>query len=225
MSTPSAPAQSEKPIVREMDTVVSPGFGDEPVMEFCSSNGSVDRYCEVIDPAGWDLVNYLRNPVFQNCHCYGDVTDTIGRAVATEVRNGMLWQRIEFAVDANPLARVAYGLYKGGFLRAVSVGFRPKSWVDYSESEMAANGGCRRRYTAAELWEVSAVSIPANPDALALGIKSGVVQRSDMDALHDLLVTLRSHPSPSSTSPAAGGALAGDWERLLERTHAIMCGR
>ncbi len=45
----------------------------------------------------------------------------------TEVRavgeRQALCQRVEFATEVNPVARIAYGLYRGGFLRAVSVGF------------------------------------------------------------------------------------------------------
>lgn len=195
-----------------------------PVIDFAASTDQVDRYQEIIDPAGWVLENYQRNPVFQACHSYCEITDTIGRAEITEVRGNMLFQRVLFATEANPLAAVAYGLYKGKFLSAVSVGFSPLAWQDFSAEEAAANGGCRRRYTKQELMEVSAVSIPANPGALALGLKSGAVQRRDLDHLHDLLTTLRDHRDLSSESPAAGDRSSGDWLRCLETAHRIICG-
>jgi len=69
------------------------------------------------------------------------------------------------------MAKVAYGLYKGGFLSAVSVGFIPLQWENGTKE-----AGYRRKYTEQELVEVSAVSIPANPNALALGVKSGAVE-------------------------------------------------
>src|SRR2546421_7620308 len=41
-----------------------------------------------------------------------------------------LYQRIQFATGVNPMARIAYGLYRGKFLNAVSVGFVPIRWQD-----------------------------------------------------------------------------------------------
>jgi Phage head maturation protease len=155
-------------------------------LDFISSDESLDRYNEIISASGWKLDNYLRNPVFQNAHQYGDILFTLGRAVATEVRTvagrKALFQRIEFACDINPMAKIAYGLYKGKFLNAVSVGFVPLRWEDGSEEK-----GYQRKYLEQELLEVSAVGIPANPNALALGLKSGAIQKSDLHDLSDLI--------------------------------------
>src|SRR4051812_47534942 len=99
-------------------------------LDFVSSDESLDRCNEIISASGWKLDNYKRNPVFQNAHQYSDILHTLGRALITEVRVGTtstssayLFQRIEFACDINPMAKIAYGLYKGKFLNAVSVGF------------------------------------------------------------------------------------------------------
>ena len=103
-----------------------------------------------------------------------------------------LCQRIQFATEVNPVARIAYGLYKGGFLNAVSVGFIPLRWEDGGASSASAQSATapRRRYLEQELLEVSAVAIPANPDALALGLKSGAVEKADLRAASDLLRSL-----------------------------------
>ena len=163
-------------------------------LDFVSSDESLDRYNEIISASGWKLDNYVRNPVFQNAHQYGDILFTLGRALITEIRVGMtstssqtsaspyLFQRIEFACDINPMAKIAYGLYKGKFLNAVSVGFVPLRWEDGSEEK-----GYQRKYLEQELLEVSAVGIPANPNALALGLKSGAIQKSDLRDLSDLI--------------------------------------
>ena len=58
-----------------------------PVLDFIASTDTLDRYHEIIDPAGWRLDNYRRNPVFQNAHNYGDILFTIGKALVTEVRS------------------------------------------------------------------------------------------------------------------------------------------
>src|SRR5512140_2412883 len=79
----------------------------QPVLDFISSDETLDRYDEIICASGWKLDSYLRNPVFQNAHQYGDILFTLGRALLTEIRGGALCQRIEFAVDANPIAKIA----------------------------------------------------------------------------------------------------------------------
>ena len=164
-------------------------------LDFIASTATLDRYHEVIEPAGWRLESYRRNPVFQNAHNYGDILFTLGKALCTEVRvvNGgpALFQRIQFATEVNPVARIAYGLYKGGFLNAVSVGFIPLRWEDGGTERGAERGASpRRRYLEQELLEVSAVAIPANPDALALGLKSGAVAKGDLQATVELLRSL-----------------------------------
>ena len=164
----------------------TPDTRPSSTLDFVVSDETLDRYNEVIVASGWKLHNYLRNPVFQNSHQYGDIIYTIGRALITEVRTmagrQILFQRVEFATDANPIAKIAYNLYKGKFLNAVSVGFIPLQW------ETGAPGNLwNRRYTEQELLEVSAVGIPANPNALALGLKAGALTKQQIKDLGALL--------------------------------------
>jgi len=170
-------------------------------LDFRSSDATLDRYHEVIAVAGWRLDNYRKNPVFQNAHSYGSLADTIGKALITEIRyaapeqpggggGAYLFQRVQFAVEENPMAKLAYGLYKGGFLRAVSVGFIPLRWEDLPD----AASPIRRRYLEQELLEVSAVSIPANPNALTLGLEAGAIEKADLQALIDFLKHTTARP-------------------------------
>ena len=161
-------------------------------LDFISSDETLDRYSEIISASGWKLDSYQRNPVFQNAHQYGDVIFTLGRALLTEVRAGRLYQRIQFATDVNPMARIAHGLYRGKFLNAVSVGFIPLRWEDGT-----AKTPYHRKFLEQELLEVSAVAIPANPNALALGLKSGALEKSDLKQTFDLLRQTLSERSPS----------------------------
>ena len=221
----------------EVSSADAPESG--PIIDFVASSEALDRYEEVIVPAGWRLGNYRRNPVFQNAHQYGDVLFTLGRALLTEVREvagrEALFQRIEFAVEINPVARIAYGLYKGRFLNAVSVGFIPIRWENGG-----AEAGYRRKYLEQELLEVSAVGIPANPEALQLGLKSGAIARDDVQALLELLRSLpeagssdqnhsapiilpsefRSDPAAADTDPSARGA-ACDGAQWLQLARAL----
>ncbi len=165
-----------------------PALQDD-VIDFVASTGITDRVGEIIDQAGWDLAAYRRNPVFQNSHHYGDIIHTLGRALSTELRtvNGVpaLCQTVQFAVEINPIAKIAYGLYKGGFLNAVSVGFRPINW-EYGSPDT----GFTVRYTQSELLEVSAVAIPANPEALALGLKAGAISQEDVATLAEFTASI-----------------------------------
>jgi hypothetical protein len=177
-------------------------------LDFVSSDPTLDRYHEIISPAGWKLSTYQKNPVFQNAHQYGDIIFTLGRALITEIRQAdsipqspirtpHLYQRIQFAVDANPVAKIAHALYAGRFLNAVSVGFIPIRWEDGT-----AESTFRRKYLEQELLEVSAVAIPANPNALALAYRSGVLANSDLKDTLDLIRQITSPTRPTSpTSP------------------------
>src|SRR6266404_5634777 len=183
------------------DAQLSTPSNSQPVLDFISSDETLDRYSEIISAAGWKLDSYHRNPVFQNAHQYGDVIFTLGKALITEIRSGpsreaprglstlnsqpspYLFQRIQFATDVNPMARIAHGLYRGKFLNAVSVGFIPRRWENGDGTEhqvgrgvltaphpLPSDGrgikgeGFRRRYLEQELLEVSVVAIPANPN-------------------------------------------------------------
>jgi hypothetical protein len=202
-------------------TAAGPGevgvSGSLAVLDFIASTATLDRYHEVIEPAGWRLESYRRNPVFQNAHNYGDILFTLGKALVTEVRavgNGQaLCQRIQFATEVNPVARIAYGLYKGGFLNAVSVGFIPLRWEDGGNGSAGDAPAPRRRYLEQELLEVSAVAIPANPDALALGLKSGAVSKADLQETFEVFRALVG---------AVPKQQAGEWIDLAREFRRVM---
>ena len=195
---------------------------DCAALDFIASTATLDRYHEVIEPTGWRLDSYRRNPVFQNAHNYGNILFTLGKALSTEVRtvgdSQALCQRIQFATEVNPVARIAYGLYKGGFLNAVSVGFIPLRWEDGGASAAGAQSAPRRRYLEQELLEVSAVAIPANPDALALGVKSGAVAKADLRATLELLAALAGAGSPQQNPQANRWLdLARELRRVMQK--------
>ena len=194
----SAPAPDE---IKNQNSNVK-NSPEPAVLDFVASDDTLDRYGEILVPAGWRLDNYRRNPVFQNAHQYGDIIFTLGKALITEVRAGHpdsphaalrnphLYQRIEFAVEANPMARIAYALYRGRFLNAVSVGFIPLRWEDdapSSSSSSSSSDPVLRRYLEQELLEVSAVGIPANPAALQLGLEAGAIEKADLRELLEVL--------------------------------------
>src|SRR5688572_11441805 len=167
---------SEPPAIRaQLRVSVTPDSTDPDLLHIRASDETLDRYKEVIVASGWRLDNYLRNPVIQNAHQYGDIIFTVGRAEKTWVSGNALLQTWRFASNENPFAKIARDLYRGKFLKAASVGFVPLRWEDGTE-----NSAFTRRYTEQELLEVSAVGIPANPNALTLALRAGAVQESDL---------------------------------------------
>ena len=197
-------------------------------LDFIASTATLDRYHEIIEPAGWRLDSYRRNPVFQNAHNYGDILFTLGKALSTEVRTignrAALCQRIQFATEVNPVARIAYGLYKGGFLNAVSVGFIPLRWEDGGNNSAGEQltAAPRRRYLEQELLEVSAVAIPANPDALALGVKSGAVSKADLRDTLELLRGLMGITPETEGTPPHVGAYKNHWLEVARELRRVM---
>src|SRR5262245_37258474 len=170
-SAPSALRLPNAALVRaQLSVSVTPDTADADLLHIRASDETLDRYKEVIVASGWRLENYLRNPVIQNAHQCGDIIFTIGRAEKTWVSGNALLQTWRFASNQNPFAKIARDLYRGGFLKAASVGFIPIKWEDGTgvtgDSPVPVGGSptasaFTRRYTEQELIEVSAVGIPA----------------------------------------------------------------
>ena len=130
----------------------------EPML-IVASMGTEDRLGDIIDPAGWDLESYRRNPVFLWAHQRADIP--IGRSVKTWVQGNLLLAAIDFAPTA--LAQTIRNLYQSGHMRGISVGFRPIEFVQRT----ASNGRKAVRFIRQELLEISAAPVPMHPDALA----------------------------------------------------------
>jgi len=149
-------------------------------IEFVASTEEVDRYGDIIRVAGWKLDNYRRNPVFLWAHRSGE--PPIGKCVEvrTEENPPALVQKVEFAdAETYPFASTIFNLYKGKFLRAVSVGFmpleHPKAIRDENNDQMTG-----WEFTNQELLELSAVPVPANPEAVARMVSKGFGTEADL---------------------------------------------
>ena len=131
------------------------------------STDTRDRMDEVLDPQGLDMTNYKKNPVVLWAHDYS--LPPIGKALWVK-RDGVgIISKVKFASTA--FAQEIFQLYKEGFLKAFSVGFIPKE-----EEEGDGEKTPRRTFKKWEMLEYSAVPVPANPDALALAIKKGILK-------------------------------------------------
>ena len=168
----------------------APPPADDP-LEFVMSDGSVDRMGDVIEPDGWQLDRFRKNPVALFGH---DPSFPIGRWSDVGVRRGELTGRLELMDPVSERLREIHTAVKAGVLRAVSVGFHSDSF-----KPLGKGGGLR--FTEAELVECSLVSVPANPNALAIA-KSLGISREGIGLIFGATAE-KDQPQPARGSPGA----------------------
>lgn len=140
----------------------------ENEIEIIGSTPVRDRMDEVISMDGWDLKNWKKNPVILAGHDY--TAPAIGRGKVRKSDNKLVF-RVEFPEEGvYPLADIYRKLYKGGFMKASSVGFLPTEWQDGDGKKEPY-----RTFTKQELLELSLVAVPANPEAVMNGFKNADV--------------------------------------------------
>ncbi len=165
---------------------------DRRVIRGIATTPSVDRVGDIIDPMGVKFQNSFAFH-WQNQHDkpIGSVKSDKPTAkgiefeatIAKEDEPGTLKDRLDEAWQS----------IKAGLVRAVSIGFRP---IEYAFMD---NGGIR--YSETEVYELSAVTIPANADALITTIKS-------IDAAARKEAGVPDPEIPAAPEPAATGKKA-----------------
>lgn len=143
----------------------------EGIIEAIVASDSQDRHGEVLELKGLDTSKYMQNPVVLWAHDYSQ--PPIGKTLSLRKSGGKLIAKIKFAIDEDSFAHKIYRLYKGGFMKAFSIGFIPKE-VD------------ENKYTKAEMIEHSSVPVPANPEALALAVSKGLIKQNDLELFAEM---------------------------------------
>jgi HK97 family phage prohead protease len=142
------------------------GSENSRMIEFIVSTGDVDRENDTINPEGWDLKDYKKNPVVLWVHDHW--SPPIGKALSIYLDGDALVSMCEFTPeDLNPFGYQIYRLYAGGFMHACSAGFQP---IEYMYDETRKYGV---NYNKQSLLEYSGVPVPANPNALAIARSKG----------------------------------------------------
>ena len=152
--------QSESPYVKKWGTSSTGAVEENESMTFVVSTDAMDRHGDTIAVEGWRFEAYMNNPVILWAHNYA--RPAIGRAVAVWKEPHSLLARVEFA--PTDFAQEIKSLYRAGYQRGVSVGFRPMRYTLRRDKHSGEFLGID--FLEQELLEISAAPVPANPHAL-----------------------------------------------------------
>lgn len=134
-------------------------IGEEKL--FIASDAVEDRQGECIAQEGWDLTNFRANPVIQWAHNPNEPAIATAEKIGFKDINGS--KKLVYSPvfhRKTPMSNYIADLVEAGVIKASSVGFKPL--------EMEGN-----TYTKSELLEISFVNVPANQNALSLGLSKG----------------------------------------------------
>ncbi len=142
--------------VQRYETVQSPVSIDTATntLEVIFTTSTQDRQGDIVDPEGLDFSGFLKNPVVLWAH--DQERPPIARVRSVSVQDTDVSAVVEFA--ATPFAQEVFSLYAEGFLSAWSIGF-------IARETLPLDGGGVHVFSA-EVVEISAVPVPANPEAL-----------------------------------------------------------
>ena len=186
--------------------VLAPAEGEGREAEFVASTEEVASDGLIVLADAWQLERFLKSGAFLWAHGTQDLPIGAPVSAAIDAQARCLRVRVRFAkAEDNPKADSVYRLYRDGILRAVSVGFRILEMRKAIPAE--AERGAWGVVTKAELYEVSAVPVPADSGALVASIRerlaAGALTGSDADALDFLGASDEAGPHAGAWREAA----------------------
>lgn len=185
------------------------------IVEYVASDETLDSYSEIIRADGWRFTHFVKNAPFVDSHDYSTVEKLLGKVLDFRVDGRKLIETVQWAKDVaeNKLAVMGWKMVEGGFLPAVSVGFQALNWVGPSSGAdfkkqladlgLAPDAPVRRIFTEQEQFELSAVILGANPNALARAYKANAISDADID-------WLSAKQFSSATTPRTNDSAADD---------------
>lgn len=167
------------------------------IVEYVASDETLDCYKEVVRADGWKFDHFKKNAPFVDSHDYSTISKLLGNVVDYKITGRQLVETVKWAIDVAdcPLARMGFNLTRGGYLKAVSVGFTPtryvtkwdsdrKPWLDaLRDLNMHEEDGIQVIYLEQQQKELSACILGANPNALARAYKAEVLSDADIDLI------------------------------------------
>jgi len=138
------------------------------ILRFIITTESIDRDNDTISVDGWDVSNFLKNPVVLFGH---DARNPpVAKALNLIFDTNNIKSEAEFMPrDMSEFSDMIFKMYKGGFMNAISVGFSPDEF-NFDESR----GGFGVNFIKQELLEYSVVPVPSNPESLQIARSKGI---------------------------------------------------
>jgi len=158
------------------------------------STADPDWHGEIIDQSGWNLDIFKANPVILLAH--NDCSLPVGKCIEIGIdQDGNLAGKIRFAAEEYEVAMTVFKLYAGMYMRAFSVGFM--------NDEMDMDGEGTILLKKNTLYEISCVSVPANPMALARskGINTEPLERKLKELAEGKVETKKEEPKEEMKEP------------------------
>jgi HK97 family phage prohead protease len=188
---------------KHADNILKAARQEDGTYRIVATTADVDRDEEIVVPTGVEnLDEYLSlNPIVLVNHNWFGMP--VGKAVGGEVYQDRIELSVQFA--ETELGREVRYLYDEGFLNSFSIGFGVKDYED-----KAVEGKTVRHYTKWELYEVSAVTVPANRYA---NILRQVEERGkELSIVKSLF---QRHSAAAEATPAPTGEKADQVRRNL----------
>lgn len=167
------------PITRAFDARLEVSDGERSVVAKVNT-GCVDRYGTVICPDGMDLSAYRKNPVVLCNHGDGNGGLPVGRC------EWIKYLKPERAIVAktkffeDEYSDGLFSMAKAGVMNAYSVRILPRmkscsAPIPKELKDRPELADCWLMIRESELAEYSIVSVPGNPEALALAVSRGLI--------------------------------------------------
>ena len=180
------------------------------------STESKDRDGDVIKAEGWNLDNFNRHSVMLANHDYHSLKSQIGTWEKMEVVGDTLQGVAKFFIGkGNEEADWAFELAKMKKL-AFSVGFIPDMDKAVPLHKDDAFGVRGMEFNGQELLEVSAVTVPSNPDALQRIVKSSLAEPAIKEIAEEQLSDLE-EKIDETTSSISDDVIDSIVERVIAR--------
>jgi hypothetical protein len=166
------------------------------IVDYVASDETVDHYRELILARGWRFSHFSRNAPFVDSHNYECIDRLLGKVLDFKVEGRQLVERVQWAVDVpeNALAKLGWEMTRGGYLKAVSVGFyvtkaARNGGAGWDDAATAAGidpktpgNEVSRIFVEQEQVELSACILGANPSALVRAFEDGQLHEEELVA-------------------------------------------
>lgn len=189
---------------------------DKRTIDAIVSTVQVDRDGEIVEPKSFKqrLASFLRNPVMLWSH--DPFQPPIGKVTKLVIHDDRIEATFQFRPEGeSELADDVWLAYRGGFLTSFSIGFRV---FRVEESNDPKTGkALPLRVVDAELFEISAVTIPSNTDAV---VRADRVLRRVKSALygqHSEAKTIYSTPTNTDVLKRATVIVTQETHRLTDQ--------